>query len=98
MNTISAAILGASALMVATVAPGRAQNSEVPSMSQTTRVQSAPAGTGRTVPQLTPLFTIGGVPVYLWAPVEPPYNTHAGQDLATDPLWMAGMATPQSGF
>jgi hypothetical protein len=95
MNTISAVVLGASALLVATVASGRAQNSEVPSMSQTAKIQSAPAGTERNMPQLTPLFMIGGVPVYLWAPLEPPYDAHAN---ATDPLWETGMATGQSGF
>ena len=98
MNRIGAVVLGASALMVATVAAGRAQRSEVPSASQTTTAQSVPAGTGRNIPESKPLFMIGGVGVYLWAPVEPPYDANANRNLAADPLWEAGMSTAQSGF
>ena len=106
MNMIGAVGLGVFALMVVTVASGRAQtspsgrtkNSEVPSISQEKMVQSVPAGTEKSVSEFTPLFMIGRVPVYLWAPVEPPYNPNANRDPAADPLWLAGMATPQSGF
>jgi len=106
MNMISAVGLGVLALMAATVATGRAQNapsgrtktSKVPAISQEKKVQSIPTITERSVPEATPLFMIGGVPVYLWAPVEPPYNAHANLDPAADPLWLAGMSTPQSGF
>lgn len=37
--------------------------------------------------QSRPLFHIGGLPVYAWAPVEAPYNGAANRNLAADPLW-----------
>ena len=87
MNGISAMALGAFVLMVAAVASGRARSSEVPGTSQATPVQSVPAGNKSGVPQLTPLFTIGGVVgVYLWAPVEPTYDASANRNLAANPL------------
>jgi hypothetical protein len=87
MNGISAMALGAFVLTVAAVASGRARSSEVPGTSQATPVQSVPAGNKSGVPQLTPLFTIGGVVgVYLWAPVEPTYDASANRNLAANPL------------
>ena len=86
MNRIGAIALGASVLMVATVASGRARSSEFPGASQATPAQSVPAGGESRVPQSTPLFTIGGVVgVYLWAPVEPAYDANANRDLAANP-------------
>jgi hypothetical protein len=88
MNGIGAIGLGASVLMVATVASGRAWSSEVPGASQATPAQSVPAGNKSGVPQSTPLFTIGGVVgVYLWAPAEPAYDANANRNLAANPLW-----------
>ena len=88
MNRIGAIALGASVLMVATVASGRARSSEVPGASQATSAQSVPAGNESRVPQSTPLFTIGGVVgVYLWAPVEPAYDANANRNIAANPLW-----------
>ena len=94
MNRIGAIALGASVLMVATVASGRARSSEVPGASQATPAQSVPAGNKSSVPQSTPLFTIGGVVgVYLWAPVEPAYDANANRDLAANPLWESSPTT-----
>lgn len=95
MNRIGAVMLGASALMVATVASGRAESSAVTSASEATTSRLAPTGG---IPEKTPLFTIGGVGVYLWAPVEPPYNANSNRNGAADPLWEAGMPTAESGF
>jgi hypothetical protein len=88
MNGIGAIALGASVLMVATVSSGRAGNSDVPGASQATPAQFVPAGNKSSLPQPTPLFTIGGVVgVYLWAPVEPAYDANANRDIAANPLW-----------
>jgi hypothetical protein len=94
MNGIGAIALGASVLMVATVTSGRARSPEVPGASQATPAQPIPAGNKSSVPQSTPLFTIGGVVgVYLWAPVEPAYDANANRDLAANPLWGSGGPT-----
>ena len=88
MNGIGAIALSASVLMVATVASGRARSSEVPGASQATPAQPIPAGNKSSVPQSTPLFTIGGVVgVYLWAPVKPAYDANANRNIAANPLW-----------
>ena len=81
MNKIGEIVLGASVLMVATAASGRARSSEVPSASQATPIESVPVVTESRTPQSTPLFMIGGMTVYLWAPMEPTY------DLNTKPEW-----------
>jgi hypothetical protein len=98
MNSIGAVVLGASAVMVAALPPARAQTSEVPTINQATTAPSIPAGTESAMPRSSPLFSIGGVPVYLWAPVAPPYSTNANRNLAADPLTEAGMPTAHSGF
>jgi hypothetical protein len=41
-------------------------------------------------PRTSPLFTIGGVEVRVWAPVEPPYNAEANGNLAARDIWSAG--------
>jgi hypothetical protein len=41
-------------------------------------------------PRSSPLFTIGGIEVHVWAPVAPPYNAEANGDLATKDIWSAG--------
>jgi hypothetical protein len=38
-------------------------------------------------PERVPLFTIGNLPVQVWAPVEPAYDLHANRNLAANPTW-----------
>jgi len=33
------------------------------------------------------LFTIGNIPVTVWAPVQPPYDSRANRTGAANPLW-----------
>ena len=98
MNTIGAIALGASVLMVATAASGRARSSEVPSASKATPIEAVPVVTESSAPQSTPLFTIGRMTVYLWAPMEPTYDANTNRNLAADPLWEAGTPTTQEDF
>jgi hypothetical protein len=47
-----------------------------------------PAGQGPgSLQESPPLFRIGGLPVHLWAPVPPPYDSSANRNLAADPVW-----------
>jgi hypothetical protein len=98
MNRIRAIVLGASVLMVATAASGRARSPEVPSASQATPTQSAPGVTESSAPQSAPLFTFRGMTVYLWAPVEPTYDADMNRNSAADPMWEWGMAPAQGDF
>jgi hypothetical protein len=38
-------------------------------------------------PEAHPLFWIGRLPVEVWAPVVPPYDTTADRNGASNPLW-----------
>jgi hypothetical protein len=40
--------------------------------------------------QTSPLFTIGGFEVRVWAPVASPYNAETTGDLATRDIWSSG--------
>ena len=51
---------------------------------------SAVDGSARGGAQSPALFTIGGMNVRVWAPMEPHYNTEADRDPAAEPLWGAG--------
>jgi len=98
MKRIGAALVGVSALVLAMAASGQAQSPAAPSMSEAVQAPSVPAGTETGVRESSPLFRIGEFPVFLWAPVEPPYDTHMNRNLAADPLWEAGTPTTGSGF
>jgi hypothetical protein len=51
--------------------------------------QISSAGSDPTGQQSRPLFNIGGLPVYVGAPVEPPYDSAENRNLAADPIWGA---------
>lgn len=93
MHRMGAVVLGASALMAATVGSGWARRAAVPSADDASSVP--PAVAESTAPQATPLFTIGGMTVYLWAPVEPAYNANMNRNSAGDPLWESEMPNAQ---
>jgi hypothetical protein len=86
MNMIRSVALGATVLMAATSVSALAQSPQVPNSSGTTEapVPAAPQQNGR---QSRPLFTIGGLEVHLWAPVEPYYNANINRPIAEVPLW-----------
>jgi hypothetical protein len=84
MQTICGCVLGACALVAATVASAQAQTG--PGVGQTIapfQDQSVPANE----PPRVPLFNIGNLPVQVWAPVEPWYDSHANRNLAAYPSW-----------
>jgi hypothetical protein len=98
MNRVGTVVLGASALIAATVDSGWARRVEAPNASQARPTNSVPAVTESSSPQPTPLLTIGRMRVYLWAPVEPTYDANTNRNLAADPLWESGMPTAQGDF
>jgi hypothetical protein len=58
-----------------------------PAASQTLQAPYAPRNPDRSAAQSSPLFRIGQVPVVLWAPVQPPYNSKVNRSQAANPLW-----------
>jgi hypothetical protein len=90
MNTIGASFIRTFVVaVVATAAAGSRSPGPVgtgqPTVAATTSVGSEASGQ-----QPRQLFTIGGVRVGLWAPVEAPYNAKMDRNLAADPLWTPG--------
>ena len=55
-----------------------------------TPIQDQPHSVSVGASQAPPLFTIGRIEVHVWAPVAPPYNAEANEDLATKNIWGAG--------
>ncbi|HEY0182534.1 MAG TPA: hypothetical protein VGC09_06960 [Rhodopila sp.] len=90
MKMIGAVALGAVALMAATAATAQAQNPQVPDSTLFSRAPAAPPASLQAQSQPRPLFTIGGLEVHLWAPVESPYNANMNRNQAANPLWEAG--------
>jgi hypothetical protein len=86
MNMIRLAALGATVLMAATSVSALAQSPQVPNTSGTTEapVPTAPQQGER---QSRPLFTVGGLEVHMWAPVQAYYNSNINRPLAEVPIW-----------
>lgn len=55
-----------------------------------TSIQARPNPIAAGVPRTSPLFTIGGVAVRVWAPVASPYNPGSAGNLSTRDIWSAG--------
>ena len=98
MKRTGAAVLGLFAVMVATGVSAAAQSPQTPGISHEVTGSSVASGTEGSVPQSHTLFTIAGVGVSVWAPVEPFYNGNANRNLAADPLWEAVPPPAPSGF
>jgi hypothetical protein len=56
-----------------------------PSVTQSMMAPVAPIPAP--LPSPAPLFTIGKLPVGVWAPVEPTYDAGNNRNLAADPVW-----------
>ncbi len=98
MGRIGAVVFGATVLGWATVASAQAQNVRASDASQSGQASWLQGHAEANAPRALPLATVGGVEVYLWAPVEPSYDSHANRNFTADPLWEADMGTAPSGF
>jgi hypothetical protein len=87
MNTAGALILGTFVAIGATSAFGQEQLPEDAGTNHRFGASSASVAPEPDDRQSRPLFKIGGLPVHVYAPVEPPYNAAANRNLAADPLW-----------
>jgi hypothetical protein len=86
MKRSRAVIAGALPLLMATAA-----YADTPAGPPVTGTLQAPATLPAPVApesaQPQPFWTLGGVPVRIWAPVAPPYDAAANRTGAGDPLW-----------
>lgn len=94
MKMLASLVLGVSAVIVATNASAQVKKPAadgparpVPVAGQTMRATPVPADPEASVNAPLPLFKIGNVPVDVWTPVEPPYDSHLNRDQAANPIW-----------
>jgi hypothetical protein len=85
MNRSGVLIAGVLPLLMATAAYADTPADQVTGTLQAPVTLPAPVAPENT--QQPPLWTLGGVPVRIWAPVAPPYDAAANRTGAADPLW-----------
>jgi hypothetical protein len=90
MHRIIAIAFGGVAVVAASTALGQERSSPAADTSNVFGVGPAADGSARDEPRSRPLFTLGGLDVRVWAPVEPHYNGDANRDPAAESLWGAG--------
>jgi hypothetical protein len=94
MRMLATLVLGASALAVAATASAQVKKPaadapirQVPAAGQTMKAAPVPANPEGSVNAPLPLFKIGNVPVDVWTPLEPPYDSRMNRDQAANPIW-----------
>ncbi len=96
MNKMFAGIAVVFALLAATSAFSQTQRAvapnpppQAPGATQTTQAPYTGTNPDRSAAESLPLFHIGQVPVVVWTPVEPPYNSKSNGTQAANPIWYA---------
>jgi hypothetical protein len=87
MNPMIAVAFGGFALLAAATAHGQEQNTPALDPGYVYGAGAAAEGSTRDEPRSPPLFTIGGLDVRVWAPVQPHYNGENNRDPAAEALW-----------
>ena len=90
MNPMITVAFGGLAVLAASTAYGQERNSSSIDTGYVFGAGPAADGSARNEPGSPPLFTIGGVDVRVWAPVEPHYNGEANRDPTEESLWGPG--------
>jgi hypothetical protein len=85
MNTAGILILGTFVAVMITACSGHEQTLAAAGPKQ--QIGASSSSVVQEPDGSSPLFKIGRLPVHVWAPVEPGYNTEANGNLAADPLW-----------
>lgn len=85
MTRIGVVFLGALPLLLATAAYAQAPTPQAGGTVQTPALVPGEVAPPNNGPE--PLFSIGNLPVSVWAPTELPYNTQANRSAADNPLW-----------
>jgi hypothetical protein len=85
MRTIG--LLGAAALMTATIGAAWGQSPQTLDSSQVTTAPALPGGPQQGIGQSHPLFNIGKLEVHIWAPIEPYYDANMNHTAAANQFW-----------
>jgi hypothetical protein len=89
MNRKLAIAFAGIVILTAAAAYGQQLNLQAVSPGYVPGLGSTAAGSPRSETQSAPQFTIGGVGVHVWAPLEQHYNSGANRDPAGEPPWGA---------
>jgi hypothetical protein len=89
MNRTIAVAFGGFAVLAASTAYGQERSSPIIEAGHVFGAAPSADDFARGEPRSS-LFTIGGLNVRVWAPVEPHYNGEANRDPAAESLWSAG--------
>jgi hypothetical protein len=84
MNRCVAVVFGVVVVAGASTANGQEQYPQPPGVGQVTEPGSVPGQDDR---QSRVLFTLDGLDVHVWAPLEPHYNAEANRNLAGQSIW-----------
>ena len=87
MNRCIAVVFGVVAVAGAATANGQELYPQPPGVGQVTAPGSV---SGRDDRQSRRLFTLDGLDVRVWAPLEPHYNAESNRNLAGQTIWGAG--------
>ena len=90
MNTAHVLILGTFVAILSTSAFAQDQLPGDTNTNYWIGASNAPVAPEQGNQQPRRLFTIGGLPVNIYTPVEPPYSPAMNRNLAADPLWAPG--------
>jgi hypothetical protein len=90
MNPMITVAFGGLAVLAASTAFGQERSSSAVDTGYVFGAGPVADGFARDESQSPPLFTIGGVGVRVWAPMEPHYNGEANRDPAAESLWGPG--------
>jgi hypothetical protein len=90
MNRVLAVAFGGLVMLVAAAAYGQEPNSPAADPGYVFGIGPGAGGSAQDELPSPPLFTIGGLDVRMWAPVEPHYNGAANRDPAAEPFWNGG--------
>jgi hypothetical protein len=84
MNRCVAVVFGVVAVAGAATANGQEQYPQAPGVGQATEPGLVPGQDDR---QSLRLFTLDGLDVQVWAPLEPHYDAEANRNLAGQIIW-----------
>jgi hypothetical protein len=90
MNPMITAAFGGFVVLAASTAYGQERSSPAVDTDDVFGAGVVANGSLRDEPGSSPLFTIGGMGVRVWAPVEPHYNGEANRDPTAESLWGPG--------
>jgi hypothetical protein len=87
MSPMITVAFGGLAVLAASTVHAQERNSSAAGTGYVFGAGPVADGSARDESRSPPVFTIGGLDVHVWAPVEPHYNGEANRDPTAESLW-----------